>query len=155
MQGGTRQWMQWGTRALAAAVLVVVMMPDWCLARTSRLTEVVQAVRAHIRVQTRTHEGFLPVYDRSTGGSVSLSPLGIDEQVRPMGEALYAVGVRTADRSEEKYDLDFFVEQQPQGMVVIAAAIQHDPREERYTWAQDPQGMWYRKARPEPYEMLR
>lgn len=109
------------------------------------IEDVAMFLESHCAEATKASGGWMTIHDEKAGIDRELRLDKIHrERLAKTGEATYFVCADFKDSSGKVFDLDFWVKQGHDGLMVAETMIHKEDGEPRYTWQQDGD-VWNRK----------
>lgn len=114
---------------------------------TTSLTtaELAKGIRGYVEKDSELKGGYLLIYDPSIKKSLELTLTKVHEdKLSQVGENLYFACSDFKATNGRTYDLDFFMKQGDNSLMVTEISIHKEEGKPRYTWAEEKE-LWVRK----------
>ncbi|EQB62488.1 MAG: hypothetical protein RBG1_1C00001G0067 [candidate division Zixibacteria bacterium RBG-1] len=114
---------------------------------TASLTtaDLAKGISDYVDEDSKLKGGYLLIYDPSIKKSLELTLTKVhQDKLSQVGENLYFACSDFKATNDKMYDLDFFMKQDENGLMVTEISIHKEEGKPRYSWAEE-KGLWVRK----------
>lgn len=121
--------------------------PKTAKKETASLTtaDLSKGIRNYVDEDSKLKGGYLLIYDPTIKKSLELTLTKVHEdKLSQVGENLYFACSDFKATNGKTYDLDFFMKQADNGLMVTEISIHKEEGKPRYSWAEE-KGLWVRK----------
>lgn len=109
------------------------------------MATIAEAISSYVETDTKLKGGFFFVYDPATKAPLQLTLTKVHkERLAKVGDNLYFACSDFDATGGKVFDLDFFMEEKDERLVVTEVMIHKEDGKARYSWYQE-EGVWKRK----------